>query len=70
MRKVLVVAVVAVALAAGAFFFWDRQTSAPPQGLVLHGNVDIRQVSLAFDGSGRIAEVREGSVNRVCELVR
>ncbi len=58
MKKVLVVAVVAIALAAGAFFYWTRETAAPPQGLVLHGNVDIRQVSLAFDGSGRIAEVR------------
>ncbi|MFT3756769.1 MAG: efflux RND transporter periplasmic adaptor subunit [Pseudoxanthomonas sp.] len=26
--------------------------------LVLHGNVDIRQVSLAFDGSGRVAEMK------------
>ena len=58
MRKVLVLALVAVALAAGAFFFWTRRTPAPPQGLTLYGNVDIRQVSLAFDGSGRIAEVR------------
>jgi len=58
MRKVLVLAVVAVALAASAFFFWTRRDPAPPQGLTLHGNVDIRQVSLAFDGSGRIAEVR------------
>jgi HlyD family secretion protein len=32
--------------------------------LALHGNVDIRQVSLAFDGSGRISELRaeEGDV--------
>ena len=57
MRKGLVLAVVA-ALAAGAFFFWTRRAPAPPQALTLHGNVDIRQVSLAFDGSGRIAEVR------------
>ncbi|MFT3762107.1 MAG: efflux RND transporter periplasmic adaptor subunit [Pseudoxanthomonas sp.] len=26
--------------------------------LVLHGNVDIRQVSLAFDGSGRVGEMK------------
>jgi len=58
MRKVLVLAVVAVALGTGAFFFWTHQPPAPPQTLTLHGNVDIRQVSLAFDGSGRIAEVR------------
>src|SRR6478735_9056767 len=58
MRKALVAAIVAVALAAAAFVFWTRRDPAPPQGLTLHGNVDIRQVSLAFDGSGRIAEVR------------
>jgi HlyD family secretion protein len=58
MRKALVVAVVAVGLAAAGFVFWARREPAPPRGLTLHGNVDIRQVSLAFDGSGRIAEVR------------
>src|SRR3954468_13614557 len=58
MRRVLVLAVVAVALASGAFFFWTRQVPTPAGALTLHGNVDIRQVSLAFDGSGRIAEVR------------
>ena len=64
MRKVLVLAVAAVALGS-AFFFWSRRTPAPPQALILHGNVDIRQVSLAFDGSGRIAEVRAEEGDRV-----
>ena len=58
MRRVLVLAVVAVALAAGAFFFWTGGPQRRRRALTLHGNVDIRQVSLAFDGSGRIAEVR------------
>jgi HlyD family secretion protein len=58
MRRVLVLVVVGVALAVGAAFLWTRRTPTAPQALTLHGNVDIRQVSLAFDGSGRIAEVR------------
>jgi HlyD family secretion protein len=58
-RRVIVgVVVVAVILAAAAVFWWHREDRRPANDLVLHGNVDIRQVSLAFEGSGRIAEVR------------
>src|SRR3954466_7792744 len=56
MKRVLVLAVVAVAIAIGALV-WSRRDTAPSPLLVLHGNVDIRQISLAFDGSGRIAEL-------------
>jgi HlyD family secretion protein len=51
-------------LAAGAVAAWwiwrDRQGDA--DAVVLHGNVDIRQVELAFNASGRIAhiDVQEG----------
>ena len=51
MKKVLALAVLAIALAIGGFVWTSRTTAASPF-LVLHGNVDIRQVSLAFDGSG------------------
>ena len=63
MKKVLVLAVLALALAAGGYV-WTRQEVPAPTGLVLHGNVDIRQISLAFDGSGRISELHadEGDV--------
>ncbi len=33
--------------------------------LVLHGNVDIRQISLAFDGSGRVVQLRAEEDDRV-----
>jgi len=61
MKKVLVLVVLAVALAAAAVA-WTRREGPDPRLLTLHGNVDIRQVSLAFDGSGRISEmlVEEG----------
>jgi HlyD family secretion protein len=63
MKKVLVLAVLAIALAIAGYVWSTRQPVASPL-LVLHGNVDIRQVSLAFDGSGRIAEMHaeEGDV--------
>ncbi|BAP44827.1 secretion protein HlyD family protein [Pseudomonas sp. StFLB209] len=39
--------------------------------LVLYGNVDIRQVSLAFDGSGRVAELKvdEGDAVKAGQLL-
>jgi HlyD family secretion protein len=54
-------ALVLVAGAAFAAWYFNRQP-ANPSPLVLHGNVDLRQVSLAFDGAGRIArlDVQEG----------
>ena len=62
-RKALIPAVVAVAVVIAGIVWARRRTSESPV-LVLHGNVDIRQVSLAFDGSGRISEMHadEGDV--------
>ena len=62
-RRVLILAAVAVAVAI-AGIVWARRRTAESPLLVLHGNVDIRQVSLAFDGSGRISEMHadEGDV--------
>ena len=50
-------AVVAVAIGAGYYYFSQQN-----DGLVLYGNVDIRQVSLAFNSSERIEKmlVEEG----------
>lgn len=60
-RKLIVVPAVLVALAAGAWWWQEGRVEA--QGdLVLHGNMDIRHVELAFNASGRIAQslAREG----------
>lgn len=53
---------IAGALAAGAWWWFQRDDEQAPNALQLHGNVDIRQVELAFNGSERIAQVlvREG----------
>lgn len=53
-KKVIIAAVLACVLAGGGYYGWQRGHQADPGTLVLNGNVDIRQVSLAFDGSGRI----------------
>jgi HlyD family secretion protein len=63
-RKIaLPIAIIAVAAIAGAAWYWHSRGSADEQSqLTLYGNVDIHQVSLAFNASERIAElrVREG----------
>jgi HlyD family secretion protein len=55
-KKIVVPVVVAVLLLAATAFWWfgrDRDSDA----LVLHGNVDLRQVDLPFKDNERIAEV-------------
>ncbi len=63
-RKLLlpVAIVVAALVAGGVWFMGSRGPDEDPDRLTLYGNVDIRQVSLAFNASERIAElrVREG----------
>lgn len=60
-KKLLAVPLAAVALAAAAWWLVDGR-HAPDTELVLHGNMDIRQVELAFNASGRVDQVlvREG----------
>ncbi len=64
-RKLIVVSLLLllVAAGAGAGLLWHwRQHGNNENRLTLYGNVDIRQVDLAFNGSGRVArmEVVEG----------
>jgi len=55
MKKALRLWVVILALAVGLWVTWQaRQTNNNSATLVLYGNVDIRQIALAFDSSGRI----------------
>jgi len=58
-----VVLAVVLGLAGGGLWWWtSREPPHPADELVLYGNVDIRQVELAFNGSQRIARMiaREG----------
>lgn len=54
-KSVIIAVVLVIAFAAGYFFYKSRNTE---QGkLILYGNVDIRQISLAFNSNGRIEEM-------------
>lgn len=54
-----------LAAAAAGWYWWGQREVESASELTLYGNVDIRQVSLAFDGSGRIAELRAEEGDRV-----
>lgn len=54
-KSVIIAAVLVIAFAAGYFFYKSR--NAEQGRLILYGNVNIRQISLAFNGSGRIEEM-------------
>ncbi|MFD2838936.1 HlyD family efflux transporter periplasmic adaptor subunit [Azotobacter vinelandii] len=61
----LAVALLSTALVAGGLYWWQRRDDGPGDVLTLYGNVDIRQVALAFEGSDRIAEMRVEEGDRV-----
>lgn len=64
MKKKIIVGIVALAFVGGGLWFLTR--SEPDSGaLTLYGNVDIRQVSLAFENSERIAEMHGEEGDRV-----
>jgi len=64
MQKKIIAVVVLVALLIAALI-WHFTRARDDSALVLYGNVDIRQVSLAFDNSDRIAEMRVEEGDRV-----
>ncbi len=59
MKKSLIAVLFVILAATGAAtFWWNRRDAGDSKDLlILYGNVDIRQISLAFEGSGRIAEL-------------
>jgi HlyD family secretion protein len=61
-KKLLLVPAALLAVAAGAAWWWKSSHVEPQKELVLRGNMDIRQVELAFNASGRVEQVlvREG----------
>ncbi|MDA8127961.1 MAG: efflux RND transporter periplasmic adaptor subunit [Betaproteobacteria bacterium] len=69
--RIILIAAVVVAVGAGAGVWVYRSRTPPPADLTLHGNVDIRQAELAFNASGRIAdiEVQEGDRVKAGQLL-
>ncbi|WP_353474705.1 HlyD family efflux transporter periplasmic adaptor subunit [Salipiger sp. H15] len=66
MKKALPILLVLAALLGGAWAHFNR-SPGDPNLIELHGNVDIRQVALAFDGSGRIRQMLAEEGDRVAE---
>lgn len=65
MKKIILI-FAAMALLAGGWLFWRLAPSdKSPDTLKLYGNVDIRQVSLAFEQGGRITELFAEEGDRV-----
>jgi HlyD family secretion protein len=64
MRRVLILLVV-LAAAAGGGWWWRAHHNGPQTELTLYGNLDLRQVDLAFNGSERIASVDAQEGDRV-----
>jgi len=56
-RIVLIVMLLAAAAAVASVSWWLTHRHQTAQALTLYGNVDLRQVELAFNNSERIAEV-------------
>ena len=52
-----IVVAVAIVVAAGAAWLWTQRTSPDDDLLHLYGNVDIREVQLAFRQPGRVAQM-------------
>jgi HlyD family secretion protein len=61
-RKTLIFVLAAVICVVAAFAWWTSHSRRPTDSLTLFGNVDLRQVELAFNDSDRIAavDVQEG----------
>jgi len=65
--RVAVVVILLGAIVGGAWWWFREKEQAKPLSLVLHGNVDIRQVELAFNASGRIAQILVHEGDRVTQ---
>lgn len=63
-RITIIVTVLLIAAAGAGVAYWYTRPAEQAQQLVLYGNVDLRQVDLAFNGNERIAAVlvQEGNV--------
>lgn len=56
-KKTIFISVVIIIAVACAIYLWLNHSHHQQDELLLNGNVDIRQVSLSFDGNGRIEKL-------------
>lgn len=71
MKKPLIFIALALVLLAAVFFWLRGKDEGPATFIELHGNVDIRQISLAFDGAGRVdsLKVEEGDAVKAGQVL-
>jgi len=69
--KLLLVVLVIISVLAAILYWKSHHTEKSDQQIVLYGNVDIRQVQLAFNGNQRIANilVKEGDIVKEGQLM-
>lgn len=64
-RSLLISVLLAVVAGAAGWRWWVNRQEAAPSELVIYGNIDLRQVELAFNNSERIAAVLVQEGDRV-----
>jgi HlyD family secretion protein len=57
MRRLIILGVLVILAGGGGLWWWLAHRKTETNELVLYGNIDLRQVQLAFNNSERIAEV-------------
>jgi len=66
MKRAVTLILLAVVIAGAAVYWWARHfAGTPPNELQLYGNLDLRQVNLAFNGNERIETVLVWEGDRV-----
>ncbi len=65
MKRTIPILILIVVAGAAALIWWLTHRKGEPQELVLYGNIDLRQVDLAFNNSERIATVSVQEGDRV-----
>ncbi|MFZ0469858.1 MAG: biotin/lipoyl-binding protein, partial [Thiogranum sp.] len=71
LRRLLAVVLLLLLLAAVAYWFYQRDTGTSADTLQVYGNVDVREVDLAFNNSEHIATllVEEGDAVKKGQLL-
>ncbi len=57
MKKLVILVLLSIVVTAGVIYWRSTRVEAPNTELVLYGNVDLREVALAFNNSERISEI-------------
>lgn len=65
MKRIIPIVVIVAAIASAGGYWWLSRQVPKPSDLTLYGNIDLRQVSLAFEDNARITAVLAQEGDRV-----